>query len=579
MAAVNESADMGQAECIKTVVTIPHQATDSSQLELKVNDIVYVLEQDQTGWWGGFKESEEQTGWFPGSCVRLLPSDAGAMAAAGEQQEQSAWQPSKGSPTRLSSAALETDGRAVASPMRGGNAGSPPADARLLAEQESAARALDAENARLKKENAELAQSMTTLKRQSDVNRHTLEKLETEAEQERQKVKQMESVAQQERERREQLEREVQAQRAQLERELQAQKEEQRRLASQAASLQDQLLASERRASGQGRSLEAGQKDLAFGEREGPRCSLESLAFAGELVAPGTETPLYTRSAPRLPPSGPSGAPASTSPGMPAQTSIIDSASRPFPAPMERLQSEKPARGLVADKVTQYSSMAQQKAKQRSASCSTFTRDSCSTSMVEEEHRKASVQTATPQEQLPISEQRGGRASSQGRSFEAAQNESMLSERDCARSMPRLPPSNFSGAPSAASAGIALGLAQPQRANDGLQLQCSAPSERPQTEEPTRGIVAEKVTLFSSIVQKNAKQRSASCSTYMRDSSGQQPREARGCSRGPAERGPMSSSPDLASRNCRKAPHLDLSSLPKTEVFFGMSPMSRSQPQ
>ena len=31
-----------------------------------------MLEKDETGWWGGQKEGETQTGWFPGSCVRTI---------------------------------------------------------------------------------------------------------------------------------------------------------------------------------------------------------------------------------------------------------------------------------------------------------------------------------------------------------------------------------------------------------------------------------------------------------------------------------------------------------------------------
>jgi len=50
-------------------VVKPHDATDESQLTLLVGDVVYVLEQDESGWWGGHKEGEEQTGWFPGLCV------------------------------------------------------------------------------------------------------------------------------------------------------------------------------------------------------------------------------------------------------------------------------------------------------------------------------------------------------------------------------------------------------------------------------------------------------------------------------------------------------------------------------
>lgn len=58
------------------VVMTPHKPTDDSQLELAVHDIVYVLEQDASGWWGGHKENDERTGWFPGSCVREVPRPA-----------------------------------------------------------------------------------------------------------------------------------------------------------------------------------------------------------------------------------------------------------------------------------------------------------------------------------------------------------------------------------------------------------------------------------------------------------------------------------------------------------------------
>ncbi|CAE6948236.1 unnamed protein product [Symbiodinium natans] len=57
---------------IRTVVVKKHDATDGDQLTLKVNDIVIVMEKDETGWWGGHKEGEETTGWFPGICVQPL---------------------------------------------------------------------------------------------------------------------------------------------------------------------------------------------------------------------------------------------------------------------------------------------------------------------------------------------------------------------------------------------------------------------------------------------------------------------------------------------------------------------------
>jgi len=62
-------------EPMRTVVIKRHVATDSTQLELHVNDIVVVLEKDETGWWGGHKEGEDLTGWFPGFCVQALPEE------------------------------------------------------------------------------------------------------------------------------------------------------------------------------------------------------------------------------------------------------------------------------------------------------------------------------------------------------------------------------------------------------------------------------------------------------------------------------------------------------------------------
>jgi hypothetical protein len=60
---------------MKAVVVKQHNATDETQLELRLDDIVYVLEQDDSGWWGGHKEGQDCTGWFPGSCVRELEEE------------------------------------------------------------------------------------------------------------------------------------------------------------------------------------------------------------------------------------------------------------------------------------------------------------------------------------------------------------------------------------------------------------------------------------------------------------------------------------------------------------------------
>lgn len=79
---IDDESSMWQeddSEPERTVVVRQHDATDDSQLELKVGEIVIVLEKDETGWWGGHKEGEDFTGWFPGSCVGpLLDSDTNA---------------------------------------------------------------------------------------------------------------------------------------------------------------------------------------------------------------------------------------------------------------------------------------------------------------------------------------------------------------------------------------------------------------------------------------------------------------------------------------------------------------------
>eukprot|EP00438_Fugacium_kawagutii_P036002 Skav228968 [mRNA] locus=scaffold671:136349:137380:+ [translate_table: standard] len=78
----------GDAECpyLRAVVVKPHKASDDSQLNLSKNEIIIILEQDETGWWGGHKEGqEEKTGWFPGSSVRTLsPTPSGQALPDGK---------------------------------------------------------------------------------------------------------------------------------------------------------------------------------------------------------------------------------------------------------------------------------------------------------------------------------------------------------------------------------------------------------------------------------------------------------------------------------------------------------------
>jgi len=306
MAAVQDVSDI-QAECMKTVVIKQHHATDATQLTLKVNDIVFVLEQDETGWWGGFMEGQDHTGWFPGSCVRPVPTEptpaeasppatpagevpqAVASPMARQPAEEAApqpdvvavaspmaRQPTKGhvlkmSPDKMGGSPLDADSpsrrgnRLVASPCKGHQARSAEAgveagslswtSASTTAVPSAAGSSVDpaavaqavAENDKLKKENAELSSRMKALKRQSDADRGAVDRLEREAEQEKQRTERMEESMQQERELKERLERELQAQREQLEREKQAYKAEQSKLLAQAADLQEQLLVSERR--------------------------------------------------------------------------------------------------------------------------------------------------------------------------------------------------------------------------------------------------------------------------------------------------------------------------------------------
>ena len=70
----------GDECCARAIVVKKHDATDDSQLSLKVNDRVIILEQDDTGWWGGHLEGKEKTGWFPGSCVRLTHQEKPDMS-------------------------------------------------------------------------------------------------------------------------------------------------------------------------------------------------------------------------------------------------------------------------------------------------------------------------------------------------------------------------------------------------------------------------------------------------------------------------------------------------------------------
>lgn len=318
------------------------------------------------------------------------------------------------------SSAVEGDGaatqwgqRLVASPQRGGVG--PPATAAQPAATFSASE-LSTENAHLKKENAEIANNLKSVKRQSDANRHRLESLEMEVEQDRQRQKQMEAIAQQERERSDRLSRDFQAQKDELERQLQARKEEKRQLLAKASNLQEQLEASAHRSSQapHGNELPAGA-----GDQVGPRFAAETNAFGmAHNLGPRSPVTSHVRSVPRLPgssgyprqvrsPGSSPGAPSLPSSGASRESSLIVERAASLHARLaekvavqtqlppwgtgplgsgtvmdtwvttavpftERPPSEEPVRGTVSSKATLFGSMvrAASSKQPRSASCS-----------------------------------------------------------------------------------------------------------------------------------------------------------------------------------------------------------------
>lgn len=57
---------------VRARVVKAHESRDENQLSLEVGEIVLVLEQDDSGWWGGHKEGDDRTAWFPGTCVVVI---------------------------------------------------------------------------------------------------------------------------------------------------------------------------------------------------------------------------------------------------------------------------------------------------------------------------------------------------------------------------------------------------------------------------------------------------------------------------------------------------------------------------
>jgi hypothetical protein len=65
--ATSEADDMS----FQAVVICEHVSDDELQLNLRIGDIVTVLEDDESGWAGGYRlGNEDVTGWFPRHCVK-----------------------------------------------------------------------------------------------------------------------------------------------------------------------------------------------------------------------------------------------------------------------------------------------------------------------------------------------------------------------------------------------------------------------------------------------------------------------------------------------------------------------------
>jgi len=221
--------DAPLSEYTKTIVIKSHTATDDSQLSLQVNEIVYVLEQDATGWWGGHKEGDDFTGWVPGSCVMPLGVEhGGAVVPEALETEMR-------SPLRQS--------QLVASPQRREHRRSARSD--LSGVQQGTAvsgnvssfgaqASLAAENARLKNQNNELSNSLTLARQQIEA--------------QQQSCTEMEAAMKQACTRQEQAEQKLQ--------------EERTRLCGEAAILREQIEEERRKSEGQYKMIEDMQEEV-----------------------------------------------------------------------------------------------------------------------------------------------------------------------------------------------------------------------------------------------------------------------------------------------------------------------------
>jgi hypothetical protein len=184
---------------VQSVVVKRHEATDSSQLELYVGDIVFVLEKDETGWWGGHKEGEDLTGWFPGFCVEAVQKDKkaaidcekavlrdesvclqrGSVECARSQKKEDEEDASKRSALETQASSPSNLMRMVATPQRHGlRSGAQPAAEQgvmrasrcsevLLEEKSRQCSVLDNEVAKLKQDKAALEEALLQVQKQN----------------------------------------------------------------------------------------------------------------------------------------------------------------------------------------------------------------------------------------------------------------------------------------------------------------------------------------------------------------------------------------------------------------------------
>lgn len=401
-----EAADPTAETFLRAVCVKSCHAPEENQLELNCGDIVIVIEQDATGWWGGHKEGdEERAGWFPGSSVRVLTEDEQAGLTLPIESRQLGLQTESSSPQR--------GARHVASPQRN-QASSLARDPRRSAPSigdeaagdglgtatEAATEPLRQENVRLRQELEDLSSRCQNLRRQSGLDQNSLQEWQAAAQREREERERLEAAREQEKRERELLEATLQDERQRrqmLEQQLEV---ERRSSMTQQESLGGRIWdGREELRHGSGISLSNGRvsevsshgcvrrledqlrnvdahRVVAADATSAPEQPRRSLNAAAELpmAAVAAPPPLPVATVAR-----------STPPGVPAHSPVpaISADASPSAASLSgekevcsvttwRPPHEEPAPGIVSQTVSLFNSYVQQKkpTNQRSASCS-----------------------------------------------------------------------------------------------------------------------------------------------------------------------------------------------------------------